>query len=68
MRALKGDWGTCIYKCLRKIETRGKPAARSVNITVNDFKEHFESVSHERYEEDHRVIERAVERAKDLRE
>ena len=35
-----------------------------MKITVNEFKKHFERVSHERYEEDHGVVERAVGRAK----
>ena len=34
-----------MYKCLTKIGTRGKPAARNLNITVNEFKKHFERVS-----------------------
>ena len=45
-----------MYKCLRKIGTKGVKAAQS-NITVSDFKGHFESVSRERYEEDPNVIE-----------
>ena len=57
-----------MYKCLRKIGARGKPAAKSMKITVNEFKNQFERVSHERYEEEHGVIETAVGRAKDLRE
>ena len=56
-----------IYKGLWKIEIRGKPAARSMKITVNEFKEHFERVSLERYEEEHGIVEIAVGRAKDLR-
>ena len=48
-----------MYKCLRKIGTRDNPAARLVNITVNEFKEHFEIVSHEIYE-NHGMIGRAV--------
>jgi hypothetical protein len=57
-----------MYKCLRKIGTRGKPAGRSVNVTAQEFKEHFEMVSKDRYEEDPGLIEEAVRRAKDLRE
>ena len=56
-----------MYNCLRKIGSRDKPAARSMNVTVNEFKEHFERVSKERYEEDPSAIEEAVSRAKDLR-
>ena len=52
-----------MYKCLRKIRKRGKPAARSMNIMVNEFKEYFESVLREcrmykRYEQKHGVIKR----------
>ena len=36
----------------------------SKHITVNEFKEHFDNVSHERYVEEHGVTERAVGRAK----
>ena len=56
-----------MYKCLRKIGARGKPAARSVNVTLQEFKEHFESVTKDRYEEDPAVIQGAVESATDLR-
>ena len=42
--------------CLRKIGSRRKPDGRSMNITTNEFKEHLETVSHERYEEVHGVI------------
>ena len=52
-----------IYKCLKKIGTRGKPAARSMNITVNGFKDNSKRVSHERYKEEYGVIERTVKRA-----
>ena len=41
-----------MYKCLRKIGTKGKPEARGTTVTVNEFKEHFESVLNERYEND----------------
>jgi predicted transcriptional regulator len=57
-----------MYKCLRKIGTRGCKAGASANICVNEFKEHFERVTCERYEEEPRVIERAVNGATDLRE
>ena len=56
-----------MYKCLRKIGTKGKPEARGTTVTVNEFKEHFESVSNERYENDPSVIAEVVRGAKDLR-
>ena len=57
-----------MYTCLRKIGTRGKAAGSGMDITGNKFKDQFKRVPHERYEEKHRVIERAVRRANDLRE
>ena len=56
-----------MYKCLRKIGTKGKPKARGMTVTVDEFKEHFESVSNERYENDPSVIAEVVRGAKDLR-
>ena len=56
-----------MYKCLRKLGTRDGPAGRSTTVTVNEFKEHFERVSADRYEEEPRVIEEAVNGAEDLR-
>lgn len=83
MRRLERDWwkrviGECeeacargkigeMYKCLRKLGTRNRPAARSTTVTVSEFKEHFERVSKDRYEEEPRVIEEAVRGAVDLR-
>ena len=57
-----------MYKCLRKIGTRGKPASRGTTVTANEFKEFFESVTKERYEEEPGEIERAVNEAIDLRQ
>ena len=37
--------------------TKRKPTARSTKITVNEFMELFENVPHERYEENHELIE-----------
>ena len=56
-----------MYKCLRKIGMRGKPAGRGTTVTAKEFKEHFERVTKDRYEESPRVIEEAVGRARDLR-
>ena len=62
-RGIMGD----MYKCLRRLGTRERPAARSMQLTVDEFKSHFESVSKDRYEERPEVIERAVRGAVDLR-
>ena len=34
-----------MHKCLRQLGTREKPAARSMKLTVDEFKNYFESVS-----------------------
>ena len=52
---------------MRRLGTRERPAARSMQLTVDEFKSHFESVSKDRYEERPDVIERAVRGAVDLR-
>ena len=52
---------------MRRLGTRERPAARSMKLTVDEFKNHFESVSKDRYEERPEVIERAVRGAADLR-
>ena len=56
-----------MYKCLRRIGTKGVKAAESCMISINDFKSHFESVSSERYEEDPSVIASVIERVEDMR-
>ena len=56
-----------MYKCLRRLRTRERPATRNMKLTVGEFKNHFESVSKDRYEERPEVIERAVRGAMDLR-
>ena len=57
-----------MYKCLRMIGTRGKPAGRGTTVRANEFKEFLESLTKERYEEEPGEIERAVNEAKDLRQ
>ena len=57
-----------MYKCLHKIGTKGKPTGIGTTVTANEFKEFFESVMKERYEEEPGEIERAVNEAKDLRQ
>ena len=56
-----------MYKCLRKIGTKGKKAPEGCMISVEDFKRQFEGVSKDRYEVDRCVIERAVGQVDDLR-
>ena len=57
-----------MYKILRELGMRGKQrAGRGGLLKANDFKEQFERVSHERYEERPEVIEEAVGNARDLR-
>ena len=51
-----------MYKCLRR-QGRIKhllPAVRTMKLTMDEFKEHFESASRNRYEDSPEVIERAV--------
>ena len=57
-----------MYKCLQKIGSKGRKAPESSRITVGVFKEHFERVSKDRYEEEPSVIARVVGRVEDLRE
>ena len=53
---------------LRKLGTRGNRKAEGHDITIEEFKNHFEEVSRERYEPDPSDIEVAVSRTRDLRE
>ena len=55
-----------MYKCLRRLGTRERPAARSMQLTVDEFKNHLKSISRDRYEERPEVIERGVRGAVDL--
>ena len=56
-----------MYKILKGLGNRGVKVKEGTNVTVREFKEHFESVSRERYEVDPSVIERVIEGVKDLR-
>ena len=57
-----------MYKFLKELGMRGKQrAGRGGTLTASDFKEQFERVSRERYEELPEVIEGAVRNARDLR-
>ena len=58
-----------MYKIMKELGMRGRQrAGRGGMLKANDFKEQFESVSSERYEERPHVIEAAVGNARDLRE
>ena len=57
-----------MYKCLRKIGMKRAKAPENSGLAVRKFKEHFERVSNDRYEEDPNVIARLIERVNDLRE
>ena len=56
-----------MYKCLRRLRTKERTAARSMKLTVDELKNHFESVAKDVYEERPEAIERAVRGAVDLR-
>ena len=56
-----------MYECLRKIGMRGVKAGESSTISISEFKNQFESVSRERYEEDPSVIASVIEKVDDLR-
>ena len=57
-----------MYKILNELGMRGKKrAGRGGLLKANDFKEQFERVSSERYEERPEVLEAAVRNARDLR-
>ena len=84
MRRLEREWwneklGECqeacerdkigeMYNCLRKLGTRGIKGANSCMLTVNKFKDHFEQLMCDRYEEEPEVIEEVIEQVEDLRE
>ena len=56
-----------MYKVLRELGRRGKPAGASHHITVDAFKDHFARVTAERFEEDPEVVEVAVGGLRDMR-
>ena len=56
-----------MYKALNELGRRGMKAQEGTNVTVGEFKEHFQRVSCERYEIDPGVIEEVVAGTKDLR-
>ena len=63
----RGDTGA-LYRELRKLEKRGqKKAPMDSQLTKEEFKTHFEKVSHERFENPPEVLEEVVELTEDLR-
>ena len=56
-----------MYKTLNDLGMRGVKAREGINVSVTDFKEHFQRVSCERYEVDPGVIEGVVAGTRDLR-
>ena len=56
-----------MYKTLENLGRRGMKAQEGTNVTVSEFKEHFQRVSCERYEVDPGVIEEIVGKVEDLR-
>ena len=56
-----------MYKKLEELGRRGVRASEGTNVTVSEFKEHFQRVSCDRYEVDPGVIEGVVAGARDLR-
>ncbi|KAI8519281.1 hypothetical protein Bbelb_025380 [Branchiostoma belcheri] len=56
-----------MYKLLKQVGTKGMKAPNSCTIEVKEFKEHFERVSREMYEEAPSVLEGVIERVKDPR-
>ena len=55
-----------MYKILKAIGRKEWNAPPSVEITVEEFREHFEKVSEQRYEVDPAVIKGVIERAQDM--
>ena len=56
-----------MYKALEELGRRGMKAREGTNVTVSEFKEHFQRVSCERYEVDPVVIEGVLAGTRDLR-
>ena len=57
-----------MYKTLNGLGMRGVKACKLINVSVNDFKEHFQRVLCDRYEVDPGVIEGIMAGTRDLRE
>ena len=56
-----------MYRILRKLGTRGWKAPASTTITNREFKDHFDSVSRDRYEENRETLDEVIGRVRDLR-
>jgi len=54
-----------MYKCLKRIGTRGKKEGKGTTITVNEFREHFEKVSKDRYEVSPNIINEVIQEIPD---
>ena len=57
-----------MYEALRKLGGRGRKAQEGNNITTEEFKDHFQKITQDRYEVEPQEIERAVEGVRDMRE
>ena len=57
-----------IYKALNRLINRDWKAPRSTTITVEQFREHFEGITRDRYQELPRAIAEVVSQVRDLRD
>ena len=57
-----------MYKALNRLSKRDWKAPRSTTITVEQFREHFEGITRDRYEELPRAIADVVSQVRDLRD
>ena len=57
-----------MYKALNRLSKRDWKAPRSTTITVEQFREHFEGITRDRYEESPRAIVDVVSQVRDLRD
>ena len=57
-----------MYKALNRLGKRGWKAPRSTTITVHQFRDHFEGITRDRYEELPRAIAEVVSQVRDLRD
>ena len=57
-----------VYKALKKLGTRGmKSAPKTTNITTDEFKKHFESISSQRFENPIEEIDEVLDQIEDIR-
>ena len=57
-----------MYKALNSLSKRDWKAPRSTTITVEQFRDHFDGITRDRYEELPRSIAEVVSQVRDLRE